>query len=381
MDAEAARGVTRFFDDLEDPRIHRTRAHKLSDIIMIAIVAILGDAEHWTEVELFGRSKEAEFRRFLALPNGIPSHDTFNRVFNRLDPGQLNRCFMRWVRHLAKGLGVQTVALDGKTLRGSADAAKDEPPLHLISAWAHEAGLVLGQLACAAKSNEITALPELIGMLELKGCLVTVDALNTQRDTAEAILEGEGDYVMALKTNQRKLHDDVVLMLAEAEDDPCRFALDEQMTEETGHGRTERRRCTTLKLGRRTWRFARSRWPGLKAIGRVIRERVDQTTGEQTMESVYYLLSAPLGAERFAAAVRGHWGIENSVNWVLDVTFDEDHCRCRTDHGDENFALLRRLALNLLRTNRERTKMTMKAQRRKIGWDMSFLNELLCHLR
>lgn len=380
MDAEAARGVTRFFDDLEDPRIHRTRAHKLSDLIMIAIVAVLGDAEHWTEVELFGRSKEAEFRRFLALPNGIPSHDTFNRVFNRLDPEQLNRCFMRWVRHLAEGLGVRTVALDGKTLRGSADPANGEPPLHLISAWAHEAGLVLGQLACESKSNEITALPELIAMLELKGCVVTVDALNTQRDTAEAILEAKSDYVMALKTNQRKLHDEAVLMLAEAEDDPARFALDEQVTEETGHGRTERRRYTTLKLDSRTWRFAGSRWPGLQAIGRVIRERGDQTTGEQTVESVYYLLSTPLETDRFAAAVRGHWGIENAVNWVLDVTFDEDHCRCRTDHGDENFALLRRLALNLLRANRERTKMTMKAQRRKIGWDMSFLNDLLSHL-
>lgn len=380
MDAEAARGVTRFFDDLEDPRIHRTRAHRLSDIIMIAIVAVLGDAEHWTEVALFGRSKEAEFRRFLALPNGIPSHDTFNRVFNRLDPEQLNRCFMRWVRHLAEGLGVKTVALDGKTLRGSADPANGAPPLHLISAWAHEAGLVLGQIACEAKSNEITAVPELIAMLELKGCVVTVDALNTQRDTAEAILAAESDYVMALKTNQRKLHDDAVLMLAEADDEPGRFALDEQCTEESGHGRIERRRYTTLNLNRQTWRFARSRWPGLKAIGRVIRERVDRTTGGQTVESVYYLLSAPLGADRFAAAVRGHWGIENSVNWVLDVTFDEDHCRCRTDHGDENFALLRRLALNLLRANRERTKMTMKAQRRKIGWDMSFLNDLLSHL-
>lgn len=380
MDAEAARGVTRFFDDLEDPRIERTRAHRLTDIIMIAIVAVLGDAEHWTEVALFGRSKEAEFRRFLALPNGIPSHDTFNRVFNRLDPEQLNRCFMRWVRHLAEGLGVKTVALDGKTLRGSGDPANDAPPLHLISAWAHEAGLVLGQVACESKSNEITALPELIGMLELKGCVVTVDALHTQRDTAEAILEAEGDYVMALKTNQRKLHDDAVLMLAEAEDEPGRFALDEHVTEDRGHGRHESRRYTTLKLDDETWRFARSRWPGLRAIGRVTRERVDRTTGEQTVQSVYYLLSVPLGAERFAAAVRGHWGIENSVNWVLDVTFDEDHCRCRRDHGDENFALLRRLALNLLRANRERTKMTMKAQRRKIGWDMSFLNDLLSHL-
>lgn len=380
MDAEAARGVTRFFDELEDPRLERTRAHKLIDIVMLAIVAILGDAEHWTEVELFGRSKEAEFRRFLALPGGIPSHDTFNRVFNRLDPQQLNRCFMRWVQHLAEGLGIQTIALDGKTLRGSGDPASGGAPLHLISAWAHEARLVLGQIACEDKSNEITALPELIAMLELKGCLVTVDALHTQRQTAQAILDRGGDYLMALKTNQRKLHDDAVLMLAEAEDAPGRFALDEQVTEETGHGRTERRRYTTLKLGRRTWRFTEPRWPGLKAIGRVTRERTDQSTGQRTVQSVYYLLSVPLDADRFARAVRGHWGIENALNWVLDVTFDEDQCRCRTEHGDENFALLRRLAMNLLRTNRQRTKMTMKAQRRKIGWDMSFLNDLLRHL-
>ena len=214
---------------------------------------------------------------------------------------------------------------------------------------------------------------------------VTVDALNTQKAVAEAILKRGGDYVMALKDNQRKLHTDAVLMLAEAEAAPAsaKFKLDDHTTEDEGHGRIERRRYTTLSIDKRTWRIAPDRWPGLKAIGRVVRERTDKTTGQTTTQTVYYLMSKPMDIRRFADAVRGHprgWGIENSVHWVLDVTFNEDRCRCRKDHSDANFALIRRLALNLLSANRGRTKLSMKAQRLKIGWDITFLDELLAHL-
>jgi len=383
MDADRPRGVTRFFDDVEDPRIHRTRQHNLEDILMIALVAILGGAEAWTQVEMFGRAKQDWFAGFLKLPHGIPSHDTFGRVFARIDPRQLGRSFARWVEHLATRLKVKaktkTIAIDGKTLRGSGSAAGGEPALHLLSAWAHETRLVLGQLACDGKSNEITAIGDLIAMLELNGCVVTVDALNTQKAVAEAILKRGGDYVMALKDNQRKLHTDAVLMLAEAEDAPssAKFKLDDHTTEDDGHGRIESRRYTTLSIDKRTWRIAADRWPGLKAIGRVIRQRTDKTTGRTTMQTVYYLMSKPMDVRRFADAVRGHWGIENSAHWVLDVTFNEDRCRCRKDHSDANFALMRRLAMNLLHANRDRTKLSMKAQRLKSGWDIEFLDELL----
>jgi len=381
MDAESPRGVTRFFDDVEDPRIDRTKHHKLQDILMIALVAILGGAEGWTQVELFGKSKRQWFGRFLELPHGIPSHDTFGRVFGLLDPDQLSQCFARWVTHLTTSLNLvpKTIAIDGKVLRASADQANGDPALHLITAWAHEAGLVLAQHAVDHKSNEITALPELVATLELTGCVVTVDALNTQIDVAEAILERGGDYVMALKRNQLTLHTDAVLMLAEAEDEPDRFTLDEHTTTDDAHGRIEHRHYTTLELDEHTWRINCDRWPGLKAIGRVVRHRTDKTTGKTTVTTVYYLMSSVMHAPRFAQAVRGHWGIEAS-HWVLDVTFNEDHCRCRTNHSDQNFALMRRLAMNLLRANRDRTKLSMKAQRLKIGWDLDFLEDLLRHL-
>lgn len=399
MDAESPRGVTRFFDDIEDPRIDRTRYHKLEDILMIALVAILGGAEAWTQVELFGKSKRDWFGRFLKLPHGIPSHDTFGRVFGMLAPDELGKCFARWVTHLSASLGVEakTIAIDGKTLRGSADTASGDRALHLLTAWAHEAGLVLAQLAVDGKSNEITAIPELIATLELKGCVVTVDALNTQTDVAEAILARGGDYVMALKANQRTLHDDAVFTLAEAEDESGEsgesgdsgdsvgggvgggFTLDEHVTDDDAHGRIEHRRYTTLKLDKKAWRITRDRWPGLKSLGRVVRRRTDKTTGETMTTTVYYLMSTAMTAARFAAAVRGHWGIEAS-HWVLDVTFNEDRCRSRKNHSDQNFALMRRLAMNLLRANRDRTRLSMNAQRLKIGWDINFLEDLLRHL-
>ena len=386
MEADPPTAIAHLFDGLEDPRAHRTRRHKLEDILMIALVAILGGAETWTTVELFGRAKQAWFGKFLELPHGIPSHDTFSRVFARLDPEQLNTCFMRWVEHLTakRGITPKTVAIDGKTLRASGDVPRGEPALHLLSAWAHETGLVLGQLACDGKSNEITAIPELIERLDLKGCTVTVDALNTQKKVARSILDHAEGYVMTLKQNHEKLHTDAVLTFAQADDEPSRFRCDEHTTMSKGHGRVERRCHMTISLDKQTWRLPaaggeKERWPGLTALGRVVRERTDKATGQTSTQTAYYLLSQPMTAECFAKAVRGHWGIENAAHWVLDVVFDEDRCRSRKDHGDENFALMRRLALNLLRNNRERTKLSMTSQRHKIGWDIDFLDGLLQH--
>jgi predicted transposase YbfD/YdcC len=382
MDADHPRGVARFFDEVEDPRIHRTKRHALEDILMIALVAILGGADAWTEVEAFGRAKVEWFARFLKLPHGIPSHDTFGRVFARLDPAPLSRCLARWVEHLSTALNVKTktIAIDGKTLRASGDAANGAAALHLLSAWSHEARLVIGQLACDGKSNEITAIHELIEMLDIAGCVITVDAMHTQKNIAEAILDRESDYVMALKDNQPTLCNDVALMIAEAEEAPrsARFDLDDHTTEEDSHGRIEQRHYTTLTLDKkRTWRIHPDRWPGLKAIGRIERQRTDKTTGETTMQIVYYLMSQAMDIRRFADAVRGHWGIENSLHWVLDVTFNEDRCRCRKDHSHENFALMRKLALNLLDQNRKRCKLSIRAQRLKIGWNIDFIQTLL----
>lgn len=381
MDAQALGDVVRFFSDVEDPRVNRTKAHSLENLLMITLVAVLGGANAWTEVEMFGKSKREWFAKWLDLPNGIPSHDTFGRVFARLEPAQLNKSMGCWVAHLAQKLNLQvkTIAIDGKCLRRSGDAGEDGAPLHLLQAWAQEARLMLGQLAVDDKSNEITAMPELLGMLDVNGCVVTVDALHTQKDVAQAVLDRGGDYVMALKSNQEKLHEDAVLMLAEAEEAERgkRFLLDDHTTEDDGHGRLEIRRYTTLTLNKHTWRFEKGRWPGLKAIGRVERERTDKRTGERKTERVYYVMSKAMDIRRFGDAVRGHWGIENSAHWVLDVTFNEDNCRCRKDHSDENFAMIRRLALNLLTHNRERSGLSMKAQRLKIGWDIDFLSEVL----
>lgn len=313
MEADLSVTIARLFDGLEDPRVNRTRRHKLEDILMIALVAILGGAETWTTVDLFGRSKKAWFANFLELPHGIPSHDTFSRVFARLDPDQFNTCFMRWVDHLTtrRGITPKTVTIDGKTLRASGDGPQGEPALHLLSAWAHENGLVLGQMACDGKSNEITAIPELIERLDLKGCTVTVDALNTQKSVARSILDHAEGYIMTLKQNHAKLHTDAVLTFAEADDNPPRFRCDRHTTTDEGHGRVERRCHTTIPIDKRSWRLhvpdgQEGRWPGLAAIGRVVRERTDKATGQTSTQTCCYLLSQPMTADAFARAVRGH---------------------------------------------------------------------------
>jgi len=382
MDAEASRGVSRFFDGLDDPRVVGRCDHLLIDIVMIALVALMGDCDDWVEVEMFGRYHEAWFKRFLKLPHGIPSHDTFERVFARLCPKQMNTCFERWMSHLCQAVTGQskTITIDGKTLRSSASAkgtSDDQRPLHSVSAYAQEAKLVLAQVVCDDKSNEITAIPQLIEMLELAGCTVTLDAMGCQRAIAQQLHEKKADYVLALKGNHGKLHTQAVLLLAEADDEPGRYQPATHRTDERSRGRHEVRTYTTVKLGVRTsHRIARGHWPGLNAIGRVVSERTEK--GKTTVETRYYLISdADADVERFAKAVRGHWGIENGAHWVLDVTFGEDANRTSKDHAPENLAILRRLAMNLFRNHRERTKIALKNQRKIIGWNIDFITELL----
>ena len=358
-------GFVACFSDLEDPRDDNAR-HELHEILLIAFCTMLCGGEDCSDMALFGRAKEPFLREFLRLPHGIPSHDTFSRLFRLLDPARFQACFVRFMQRFAEAArGV--VAIDGKTLRRSFDHAARQSPLHLVSAWAAEQRLVLGQLAVDDKSNEITAVPKLLAMLSLKGAIVTADALHCQRAIAEQVVAQGGDYVLALKGNQGTLHADVSLFL----DDPQRLQETAHTTVDADHGRIETRTASvSTDIG---WLQEQHQWPGLAAIGKVVRNR--EVAGKTSTETAYYLLSTPLSAGRFAEVARAHWGIENGLHWVLDVTMNEDRSRNRKDNGPENLAILRRLALNLAKL--EGSKGSMKGKLKKAGWDNAFLSLLL----
>jgi len=362
-----------FFENLTDPRMERTKRHALLDIIILAVCATLGNADGWADIERFGNAKLDFFRSFLELPNGIPSHDTFGRVFSLLDPAELLACLQAWLDALSATVAGEVVAIDGKTLRGSFDTAAGQSPLHLVSAWACNARLTLGQVAVAAKSNEITALPLLLELLDLKGCIVTIDALGCQKEIAAAIRAQEADYVLAVKDNQPGLYQAVAeAFIAHADADFTDPSLRRLKTVERSHGRDETREyfiaaapATLVDEG--LWRDVRS-------IGMVCRTRVEG--GEVAEEIVYYLSSLPPKVKRFAAAVRGHWGIENRLHWVLDVTFAEDHSRVRKDHSPLNLGMLRRLVLSLLQRDTS-VKDSLRGKRLRAGWDDEILLQIL----
>lgn len=364
------------FAALPDPRIDRTKRHQLLDIITIAICAVLCGADSWVDVELFGQAKLVWLRTFLTLPNGIPSHDTFGRVFAALDPQTFEQCFLGWVRAVMTHTDGEVVALDGKTLRRSHDRGAGKAALHLVSAWAETNRLVLGQVAVDAKSNEITALPALLHVLALEGCVVTIDAMGCQTAIAQAIVEQGGDYVLALKENQPTLHDAVATYFAEARATAFRdVPHGYQRTVDGGHGRVEIRQYWTVATPELlAYLNPTGAWAGLASVGLVERER--RTAAETTREVHYYLSSLDGNVSAFARAARSHWGIENRLHWVLDIAFREDDCRVRTGHAAENFAVLRHIALNLLRQDRS-VKAGIKAKRLKAGWDEAYLLKLL----
>jgi len=364
-------GMERFracFGDLVDPRTGNAQRHDLCEIVLMALAALLCGAESCVDMAVFGRAKEPLLRRFLRLEGGIPSHDTFSRIFRLLDPDAFEASFGRFVAAFAQDAGAsEVVAVDGKTARRSFDRQHGRRPLHMVSAWAVEQRLVLGQHKVAGDSNEIAALPELLALLALEGRIVTADAMHCQKATAQTILDRGGNYVLALKGNQPALYEDVRLWL----DDPATAPDDVCQTVDGDHGRIETRHAMVAHDV--AWLAERHGFPGLAALAKVTATR--EIDGKATTASRYYLLSTKLGAARLAAVVRAHWQIENRLHWVLDVVMDEDGSRARKDHAPDNLARLRRFALNLLRANPDPGSTRGKIKR--AGWDDAFLLKIL----
>jgi predicted transposase YbfD/YdcC len=362
------------FDTLEDPRIERTKLHPFLDIITLTICAVICGAEGPSDIEQYGQEKYDWLKTFLLLPNGVPSHDTIGRVLARIDPKKFQACFLRWIRTICQLSSGEVVPIDGKTLRHSYDTELGQSAIHMVSAWAAHNRLVLGQVKVSQKSNEITAIPELLDVLDIAECIVTIDALGCQKDIAAQIIEKDADYILALKGNQQHLYDDVEhLFDSLLQQEVASSRLEYYETTERGHGRVEvRRHWTTSALDvLRT----KEQWRGLQTVGLIESERT--LNGETTLERRYYLLSLPNNAQTFARSVRAHWGIENLVHWVLDVAFREDMSRIRMDHGPENFALIRHIALNLLRQETS-FKGSIKTKRLKAGWNNTYLMKVLC---
>ena len=360
------------FADLTDPR-RREVIYPLINIVTIALCAVVCGADDFVSIAEYGEKKRKWLAQFLDLSAGIPSHDRFNAILGTLSPGEFEKCLLSWITALHAITGGQIVAIDGKTLRRSFDAASSKSAIHMVSAWATANHISLGQVVVDEKSNEITAIPKLLEILALSGCLVTIDAMGCQTEIAEKIVAADADYVLAVKGNQPTLHDGIAkFFLDHLEDDFARVKVSHYQTEEHGHGREETR--TYYVCPAPDDLPDRRRWTKLTAIGLAINDTLRE--GKQTSEVRYYILSHKLAAKKFAEAVRGHWSIENRLHWQLDVTFREDQSRIRKGHADANFSILRRAALSLLKNNRT-SKVGVKNKRLAAGWNDDYLVQVL----
>ena len=373
MNLKPETSIADHFVDIDDPRMDRSKDHLLIDILTIAILAVICGADGWVGIETYGKAKYDWLKTVLALPQGIPSHDTFGRVFARLDPKQLQRSFLRWVRSVSRLTEGEVIAIDGKTARRSYDQGNSKGAIHMVSAWASQNRLVLAQRKVDEQSNEITAIPEVLRVLDLHGCIVTIDAMGTQKSIAERIVTQGGDYILALKGNQGNLFK-AVQQRFEAAAAQSLHTIDDDVydTTEAGHGRLETRRCRCL--GSVEDLIDTEKWPQLTSIAMI--ESIRTCQDETSRKVRYYISSLAPDAKRLATSIRTHWSVENPLHWVLDVAFREDDCRIRTGHAPENFTLLRHLALSAL--NQEKTaKIGMKNKRLRAGWDDEYLLKVL----
>lgn len=372
MSIKKSARIQEHFVELTDPR-RGEPVYPLLNVVVIAICAVICGADDFVAIEKFGRTKREWLARFLDLEAGIPSHDRFNAILAALKPAEFEKCLLSWIAALHQITGGQLVAIDGKTLRRSFDKADGKAAIHMVSAWATANHVSLGQVVVDQKSNEITAIPKLLEMLELSGSLVTIDAMGCQTEIARQIVAGGADYCLAVKGNQPTLHQGLVDFFTDhLEDDFARMKVRRCETQDEGHGREETRSADLCPVPED---FPdRTRWPNLKAIGIVISNT--RRDGRDSDEVRYYILSNYLSGRRFAEAVRGHWSIENRLHWQLDVTFQEDQCRLRKGHADANFSILRRTALTLLK-NEPTLTVGIKNKRLNAGWDDNYLEKVL----
>jgi predicted transposase YbfD/YdcC len=354
------------FGNLIDARVNRNKRHLLIDIVIITIIAVLCGAESWDDVELYGKTKISFLKKILCLPNGIPSHDTINRVISSIKPEYFEKCFIDWVQTLLKrDIDVNVISIDGKTVRRSKDTFHNTPAIHIVSAWSSENQMVLGQCKSEGKSNEIKTIPTLLDLLDIKGSIITIDAMGTQKDIARKIIANQADYILSLKANQKNFMEEVESVFRVQKPDSTSQSTDK------AHGRIETRSCYVITD--LTQIEGVEKWENMKSIIKITSERIlaDKTTTEER----YYISSLDVSAEKFNKYIRAHWGVENNLHWVLDMTFNEDYQRKRTKNAAQNFALINKIALNLLK--KDYSKGSLKAKRKKAGWDDDFLLGIL----
>jgi len=375
MEEQAVASIARYFEGLPDPRTGNAKRHIFLEILVMAICAVICGADGWSDIELFAKNKKAWLRTFLKLPKGIPSHDTFGRVFAQIKPEEFQKRFVEWVQAIEKLTAGQVIAIDGKQLRRSHDHETGKAAVYMVSAWATQNQLVLGQTKVAEKSNEITAIPELLQLLEISGCIVTIDAIGTQTEIAKTIIDGGGDYLLSVKENQGHLFEDLQFIFGVEVAQGYEHEHSYSKTVNKGHGRIETRECWAidreayLSLIRK-----REQWKGLKSIIRIVSQR--QIGEKVEVQTRYFISSLPADAKGILKTKRSHWKIENQVHWVLDIAFREDESRIRKDHGPENLAVLRHMALNLLK-NEKTAKGGIHAKRLQAGWNNDYLLKVL----